>query len=347
MGGHVGSVRPRPWSGYSDVEVVEEVAMRKVVFNRYGSPEVLDVIESAEPRPESGQVRVRIHATTVTTAEAKMRRGEPRWGRPMIGVTKPRARYRTLGTEFAGVVDAVGHAVTQFREGDEVFGFAGWYIGANADYLCLPANASLQRKPAGIAFAEAAAAVDGATTALHFLRDRAGLRAGQRILIIGASGSIGTYAVQLAKRLGAEVTGVCGTSNVDLVRSLGADQVIDYRRESVRDVDERWDVVFDTVGVSSFAESKPALTNRGVFVPAVISIRSVADSIWTPLTGGQRLVGGVSMNKHEPLRYVAELLADDALRVVVDTTFPLESIREAHRLVDSGHKTGNVVIDVA
>jgi NADPH2:quinone reductase len=166
-------------------------------------------------------------------------------------------------------------------------------------------------------------------------------------LIIGASGSIGTYAVQLAKRLGAEVTGVCGTSNVDLVRALGADQVIDYRRESVRDVDERWDVVFDTVGVSSFAESKPVLTDRGVFVPAVISIRTVADSIWTPLTGGRRLVGGVSMNKHEPLQYVAGLLADDALRVVVDTTFPLESIREAHRLVDSGHKTGNVVIDVA
>lgn len=321
--------------------------MRKVVFERYGPPEVLDVIECDEPRPKSDEVRVRVHATTVTTAEAKMRRGEPRWGRPLIGVTKPRARYRTLGTEFAGVVDEVGNEVTRFRDGDEVFGFAGWYIGANADYLCLPANASLAPKPTATTFRQAAAAVDGATTALHFLRNRAKLRAGQRVLIIGASGSIGTYAVQLAKRLGAEVTGVCGTSNVDLVHSLGADHVIDYHHENVRNTSKRWDVVFDTVGASSFAESESVLTERGVFVPTVISIRSLFDGAWTPITGGRKLVGGVSMNKREPLRCVAELLADDALRVVIDDTFPMDRIRDAHRHVDTGHKTGNVVVDVA
>lgn len=321
--------------------------MRKVVFEQYGPPEVLDVIECDEPRPKSNEVRVRIHATTVTTAAAKMRRGEPRWMRPLTGVMKPRARYRTLGTEFAGVVDAVGHAVTRFREGDEVFGFAGWYIGANADHLCLPEDVSLAPKPTETPFRQAASAVDGATTALHFLRDRAKLRAGQRVLIVGASGSIGTYAVQLAKRLGAEVTGVCGTSNLDLVRSLGADQVIDYRYENVRDAGKRWDVVFDTVGVSSFAESESVLAERGVFVPTVISIRSLFEGVCTPLTGGKRLVGGVSMDKHEPLRYVAELLADDALRVVIDTTFPMDRIRDAHRLVDTGHKRGNVAIDVA
>lgn len=321
--------------------------MRKVLFERYGPPDVLDMIECDEPRPNPDQVRVRIHATTVTTAEAMMRRGEPRWMRPLIGVAKPRTRNRTLGTELAGVVDAVGHDVTRFDEGDEVFGFAGWHIGANADYLCLPEDASLARKPSNTPFRQAAATVDGATTALHFLRDRAKLRAGQRVLIIGASGSIGTYAVQLAKRLGAAVTGVYGPSNLELVRSLGADQVIDYHHEDVRDAGKKWDVVFDTVGASSFTESKSVLTKRGVFIPTVISMRSLVEGVWTPMTGGQRLVGGVSMNKHEPLRYLAELLADDALRVVIDTTFPLDRIRDAHRLVDTGHKTGNVAIDVA
>lgn len=320
--------------------------MRKVVFQRYGPPDVLDIIQCDEPRPRSDEIRVRIHSTTVTTAEANMRRGEPRWMRPVIGVTKPRARYQTLGTEFAGVVDAVGPAATRFREGDEVFGFAGRYIGANADYLCLPEDASVAPKPTGTPFRQAAAAVDGATTALHFLRDRAKLQAGQHVLVIGASGSIGTFAVQLARSFGAEVTGVCGPSNVDLVRSLGAHQVIDYRHENVGDDGQRWDVVFDTVGVSSFAESESVLTQSGVFIPTVISIRSLFEGVWTPITGGKRLIGGLSMNKRQPLRYVAELLADDALRVVIDTTFPLDRIRDAHRLVDTGHKTGNVVIDV-
>ncbi|MGI9657566.1 MAG: NAD(P)-dependent alcohol dehydrogenase, partial [Gaiellaceae bacterium] len=306
-----------------------------------------NLVERDAPTPRPNQVRVRIHATTVTTAEAKMRRGEPLWGRSVIGFSKPRKRYQTLGTELAGVVDAVGREVKRFREGDEVFGFAGWNIGANADYLCLPEGAALSSKPGNASFGEAAAAVDGATTALHFLRDRANLRAGQRVLIIGASGSIGTYAVQLAKRFGAQVTGVCGASNVPLVRSLGADEVIDYRNEDFREASDRWDVVLDTVGASSFAESKTVLAERGIFLPTVISIGSIFQGLWTPLARGKRLVGGMSMNKTEPLQFVTELIEDDALRIVIDRRFPLERIQEAHRLVDTGHKRGNVVIDVA
>jgi NADPH2:quinone reductase len=320
--------------------------MRKAVFRKFGPPEVLNVIECDAPTPKSNQVRIRIHATTVTAAEAAVRRGEPLWGRPMIGLTKPRKRYQTLGTELAGVVDAVGRAVKRFREGDEVFGFAGWNIGANADYLCLPEVASLSPKPSNKSFGQAAAAVDGATTALHFLRDRANLRAGQRVLIIGAAGSIGTYAVQLAKRFGAEVTGVCGTSNVTLVRSLGADEIIDYRNEDFREAGERWDVIFDTVGASSFAESKTVLVERGIFLPTVISIGSVFHGLWTPLARGKRLVGGMSANKDETLPFVTELIKDDALQIVVDRRFPLERIQQAHRLVDTGHKKGNVIIDV-
>ena len=321
--------------------------MRKVVFRKFGPPEVLHVIECDAPAPKPNQVRIRIHATTVTAAEAAMRRGEPLWGRPMIGFTKPRKRYQTLGTELAGVVDSVGREVKRFREGDEVFGFAGWNIGANADYFCLPEVASLSPKPSNKSFGQAAAAVDGATTALHFLRDRANLRAGQRVLIIGASGSIGTYAVQLAKRFGAEVTGVCGTSNVTLVRSLGADEVIDYRNEDFREAGERWDVIFDTVGASSFAESKTALVERGIYLPTVISLDSVFHGLSTPLARGKRLMGGMSVNKNETLQFVTELIKDDALQIVVDRSFPLERIQEAHRLVDTGHKKGNVIIDVS
>lgn len=227
-----------------------------------------------------------------------------------------------------------------------MFGFAGWNIGANADYLCLPEAAALSRKPSNTSFGQVAGAVDGATTALHFQRDRAKIRAGQRVLIIGASGSIGTCAVQFAKHFGAEVTGVCGTANVGLVRSLGADRVIDYRTENVHESAERWDVVFDTVGASSLAESQPVLAERGVFVAAVISITSIFQGLWTPFTRSRRLVGGVSMNKNEPLQFVTELLQDDALEIVIDRRFPLERIREAHRLVDTGHKKGNVIIDI-
>lgn len=321
--------------------------MRKAVFRQFGPPEVLSVVNGDAPTPKSNQIRIRIHATTVTAAEAAMRRGEPWWGRPMIGFRKPRKRVQTLGTELAGVVDAVGRDARRFREGDEVFGFAGWNIGANADYLCLPERASLAIKPRATPFGHAAAAVDGATTALHFLRDRAKLRAGQRVLIIGAAGSIGSYAVQLASHFGAEVTAVCSTSNATLVRSLGADEVIDYRNEDFRESTGRWDVILDAVGASSFPESEPVLARRGVFLPTVISLRGVAHGLRTRLGRGKRLIGGMSVNKSDTLPFVTDLLKDDALQIVVDSRFPLEQIQNAHRRVDTGHKTGNVIIDVA
>ena len=272
----------------------------------------------------------------------------------MIGVTKPRARYRTLGTEFAGVVDAVGHAVTQFREGDEVFGFAGWYIGANADYLCLPANASLQRKPAGIAFAEAAAAVDGATTALHFLRDRAGLRAGQRILIIGASGSVGTYAVQLAKRLGAEVTGVCGTSNVDLVRSLGADQVLDYTRSDFADGDEHHDLILDIGGRSSVSRLRRALTRDGTLVIVggedgnrfTGGVGRQARAMALSPFIGQRLTTFISTEHYGFIERLAEFLDAGTVVPVVVQRFELCDVPEAMRQLAAGKASGKIAINV-
>ncbi|MGE0791865.1 MAG: NAD(P)-dependent alcohol dehydrogenase [Sandaracinaceae bacterium] len=322
--------------------------MRKVVFRRFGGPEVLELVEAERPTPKRGEVRIRIVATTVTSAESAMRRGEPLWGRTIIGFTGPRRRFRTLGNELAGVIDAVGAGVTRFREGDEVFGFAGFRIGANADYLCLPATASLAPRPARLSFGDAAAAVDGSTTALFFLRDRAKLQPGQRVLVIGASGSIGTFAVQLARRLGAHVSGVCSDKNVELVRSLGAHRVIDYTQEDFTQLGERYDVVFDTVGKSSWAHSRRVLEPTGAFVPTVITVSNVLQRLWTPLFGGgPRVIGGMSVEKNDALRYVLELLDDDELRVVVDRRFPLEEVAAAHRIVDTGHKRGNIVIEVA
>jgi len=322
------------------------MTMRAAVFERFGGPEVLEVREVERPEPRPGEVLIRVRATTVTAAESAMRRGEPLWGRILIGFFRPRRRFRTLGTELAGEVAAVGRGVTRWREGDAVYGFAGFDIGANADFMVLPEDASLALKPQNLSFEDAAAAVDGPTTALFFLRDRARLRPGQRVLVIGASGSVGSYAVQLAKHLGAEVTGVCSGRNVELVRSLGADDVIDYTREDYARTGRTWDVIFDTVGASSFGHAQPALSSRGAFLPTAIDPINALQSLYTPWLGGKRVVGGMSVHKHDALVYVRDLLEREALRVVVDRRFALEDIVEAHRLVDTGRKRGNVPIRV-
>lgn len=321
--------------------------MKAVMYRRFGPPSVLRVCEIDPPTPRAREVRIRVHATTVTSAECAMRRGRPWWGRLLIGLLRPRRRFRILGTELAGVVDAVGSEITRFEVGERVFGFAGFRIGANAESMCLPESASLARMPDGLGFEEAAAAVDGASTALFFLRDRAGLSAGQSVLIVGASGSIGTYAVQLAKWLGAEVTGVCSTRNVDLVRSLGADHVIDYTRADPVGRRHAYDVVFDTVGACSFGASKPALRPSGVYMSTMISPGALWQQLWTRLVPGPRVLAGMSVEKTDALRLVGRLIEDGALQIVVDRRYPLERIAEAHRYVDTGRKRGNVVITVA
>lgn len=322
------------------------ISVKTVVYDRFGPPEVLRVVEGA-PRPSPGphDVIVRIHATTVTSAESAMRRGRPLWGRVIIGVFRPRRSMRTLGIELAGVIDEVGASVTRFAPGDEVFGFAGFSIGANAEYMRLSEHASLARKPTRATFGQAAAVVDGASTALYFLRDKAGVREGQRVLVVGASGSIGTYAVQLARRFGAHVTGVCGTANVELVRELGAHEVIDYTREDFTRRSEAWDVVFDTVGVSSFGRSRGVLTPRGCYV-ATTGLHNYLLAAWTRLRGGKRVITGMSVDKNAALPFIADLVDREALKIVIDRVYGIDDIVEAHRYVDSGRKRGNVVIEV-
>lgn len=319
--------------------------MRAAVHTRFGSPDVVRVVDSAVPVPGDNDVLIKVHATTVTSAESAMRRGEPLWGRVVIGLRRPRRKLRTLGMEIAGVVEAVGADVRRFEPGDEVFGFTGFAAGGHAEYARMPASGSLEAKPVGVAFGDAAAAVDGATTALFFLREKVGVRAGQRVLVNGASGSIGTYAVQLAKLFGAEVVGVCGPGNVELVESLGADRVIDYtRHDFTQDVDA-YDVVFDTVGKSSFRASRRALRAGGRYVPTT-GVANVFWGLWTAMRGGKKVVVGMSVRKNAALLAVKELLESGRLRIVVDRTYPLERIAEAHRYVDTGRKRGNVVVTV-
>ncbi|WP_394615072.1 NAD(P)-dependent alcohol dehydrogenase [Lentzea sp. JNUCC 0626] len=319
--------------------------MRAAVHTNFGPPDVVQVVEKPVPPVRPGDVLIKVHATTVTSAECAMRRGEPLWGRVILGLRRPRTRLRTLGLEVSGTVDEVGADVTEFSPGDEVFGFTGFSVGAHADYVRLPATASLSLKPSSLTFVEAAAAVDGATTALFFLRDKAKVRPGQHVLINGASGSIGTYAVQLAKHFGATVTAVCGPSNVDLVRSLGADHVIDYTCGDFTSGVGRYDVVFDTVTKSSFRAARRSLRPGGKYLPTTGLVNNLW-ALWTLLRGGKRVLVGMSVNKRAALPFISALLESGELRVIVDRTYPLAEIVAAHRHVDAGHKRGNVVVTV-
>nr|MDT0656473.1 NAD(P)-dependent alcohol dehydrogenase [Micromonospora sp. DSM 115978] len=321
--------------------------MRAAMFTAYGPPEVLTLANLPKPEPKGDQVQVRVRATTVTTAECGMRRGEPRWGRVIIGPFRPRAGVRVLGLEFAGDVTAVGPAVRRYRVGDRVFGFTGFSVGANAEYKCLSERASLTTMPPNVDYAQAAASVDGFTTAWHFLRQLAPVGPGQAVLVVGGSGSIGTYAVQLAKLAGARVHAVCSGRNAALVASLGAERVFDYTVEDFTSSGERYDVVFDTVGRSSFARCRPVLAPGGSYLPTTDLVTNNLLALGTAITRGPRVRTGMSVRKHAALADLHHLISADQLRIVIDRSYPLADIVEAHRYVDSGHKVGNVVITVA
>ncbi|MDI6100208.1 NAD(P)-dependent alcohol dehydrogenase [Actinoplanes sp. NEAU-A12] len=319
--------------------------MRAMVYDAYGPPEVLRPADLPTPSPRGDQVLVRVHATTVTSAESGMRQGMPRWGRVILGPVRPRKGVRVLGLEFAGDVVSTGPDARRIRAGDRVFGFTGFTLGANAEYLCLSERASLTILPEHVPYAEAAAAVDGFTTAWHFLHRLTRVGPGQKVLVIGASGSIGTYAVQMAARAGAIVHGVCSGRNVRLAESLGAARVFDYTAEDFTGSGERYDVVFDTVTRSTYAACRPVLAPHGVYLPTTGLINNVLE-LRTALTGGPRVRTGMSVRKHEALAELRDLLDRGELRVVIDRTYPLASLAEAHRHVDSGRKTGNVVVTV-
>jgi NADPH2:quinone reductase len=322
--------------------------MRAVVYRAYGGPEVLELEDIRKPVPRDHEVRVKVFATTATAACGLMRRADNLTARLVLGLRRPRARFRVMGIELAGVVDRVGCKVSRFREGDSVFGFAGFSAGAYAEYVCISERGSLSRMPHRLTYEEAVSLVDGPTTALYFLRDRARIRPGDRVLIIGASGSIGTAAVQLARHFGAEVTAVCSGANAALVTSLGAHHVIDYTEQDFTTSDRRWDVVFDTVGKSSFSRCKRVLTDGGRYLVTVGPLLALyLRDAWSRLFGKKKLMFGMSVDKHEGLRLVSTLVESGQLRPVVDRRYALDEIAEAHRYVDTGRKKGNVVIQVA
>ncbi|HXV42241.1 MAG TPA: NAD(P)-dependent alcohol dehydrogenase [Anaerolineae bacterium] len=323
--------------------------MKAIVYKKYGSPDVLELQEVAKPTPKDNEVLVKVAATTVTAGDSRMRSFTvplSYWlpARIALGFRKPKRAI--LGMELAGEVEAVGKDVKQFKAGDQVFASTFEHgLGGYAEYKCLPEDGLLALRPANLACEEATTLPIGGRTALYFLRE-ANIQRGQKVLIYGASGSVGTFAVQLAKYFGAEVTGVCSTTNLELVKSLGADKVIDYTQEDFTKNGETYDVIFDTVGKSSYSDCLRSLKKDGTYLQAVAAPGISLRMRWTSMTSSRKLVGGGPPPKSEDLVFLQELIEAGKIKPVIDRCYPLEQIVEAHRYVDKGHKKGNVVITV-
>ena len=322
--------------------------MRAVVWTKYGSADGLLLREVAKPTPKSNEVLIRVYATTVTAGDCELRSFKlPLWLRlPVrlwLGLRNP--RNIILGQEVAGEIEAIGQDVTRFRKGDQVFGWTGLHLGGYAEYLCLPEKGMLATKPANMTYEEAAAVPVGGLEALHFVR-RANIRSGQTVLINGAGGSIGTIAVQLAKSFGAEVTAVDSTEKLDMLRSLGADQVIDYTQADLTKSGQTYDVIFDVVGKSSFSGSLKSLKPYGRYLLGNPGLSQMFRAWWTTMAGSKQVLLRTGQPTVEDLIFLKGLIERGKIKAVIDRRYPLAQVAEAHRYVDAGHKKGNVVITV-
>ncbi len=320
--------------------------MKAIVCTMYGPPEVLQLKEVEKPVPTNNEVLVKIYATTVSIADSRVRGFRVPWSfwipaRIALGLRKPKKAI--LGGVFAGEIETIGKSVNRFKQGDKVFAFIGHNFGAYAEYICISENECLALKPTNLNYEEAAAIPWGGATALHFLR-KAGIRQGQKVLIYGASGAIGTSAVQLAANFGAEVTGVCSISNLDLVKSLGAAGVIDYTAEDFSKTGEKYDVIFDTVGKASVRGCIQSLKKNGMYIHAVAAPLVTFRVKFSLIFSNKKFTGGSFFPKAVDLIYLKELVEAGKLKPVIDRSYSLEEIVEAHRYVDKGHKKGNVVI---
>ncbi len=316
--------------------------MKAIVYTKFGPPEVLHFQEVEKSAPKANEVLIKIVATTVVKEDPDWR-ASPGFN----GILKP--RHPILGQELAGEVEATGKDVTRFKPGDQVFGFD--MFGAYAEYKCMHENGALAIKPVNLSYEEAASVPNGALTALPFLRDKAKIQSGQTVLIYGASGSVGSAAVQLARYYGAKVTGVCSTANLEWVKSLGADQMIDYTQEDFTENGKTYDIIFDTVGKRSFSECKGSLSDEGIYLATVPTPVMMLRALWTAKRGGKKVkfvAAGLrsAREKIKDLVFLTELIEAGKIKAVIDRCYPLEQIAEAHRYVEKGHKKGNVVITV-
>ncbi len=321
--------------------------MRAAVYRKYGPPAVVTIETVAKPAPKPNEVLIKIHATTVSSGDWRARAllMPPGFGplaRPVFGFFGP--RQRILGTELAGEIEAVGEGVTKFKVGDHVFAYPSLAMGAHAEYRTMPEDGRVALKPANLSFAEAAALCFGGVTALYYLRDRARIRSGETVLVIGASGAVGSAAVQLAKHFGAEVTGVCSAANLDLVRTIGADQVIDYAKDNWTQTGDAYDIICDTIGVTSFAECRNALKTDGRLLLIAAGLLQVLAA--GPKPDGKRVFAGPGNDTLEHMLILKELAEAGVFRPVIDQCFPLESIVDAHARVDTGRKKGSIVVGV-
>lgn len=315
--------------------------MKAAIYTSYGEPEVVNLMDLPKPTAKDHEVVVKVNAATVTSGDWRMRAGVPFAIRIYNGLFK--LKRTVLGHEFSGVVDRVGAQVTRFKVGDPVFGTTGEGAGAHAEFVAVPADGIIALKPDAIPDEKAAALPVGALTALYFLQ-QADVRKGQKVLIYGASGSVGTFAVQLAKHFGGEVTAVCSGANAELVRSLGADQVIDYQKEDFTQKKDSYDVVFDAVGKASFRKSQNALKPRGIYLTVAMDLNLIFQSILTSLTKRYNLISAVSKPTLDDFRIIIDLAEQGSLSPVIDRTYRLSEIQQAHRHAETGHKKGNLVL---
>jgi NADPH:quinone reductase-like Zn-dependent oxidoreductase len=324
----------------------EGCQMKAVVYEHYGSPDVLELKELPKPTPKDREVLIKVHTTTVTAGDWRARtlqlpKGFGPLGRLVFGIRRP--RQPILGSELSGEIEAIGKGVSQFRVGDQVFAFTGASFGCYAEYRCMREDGAVALKPANLTHEEAAALSFGGTTALRFLQ-RGQIRSGDQVLINGASGAVGSAAVQLAKHFGAAVTGVCSTSNLALVKSIGADEVIDYTAEDFTQNGKTYDIIVDTVGTAPFSRSERSLKEGGRLLLVLATLPEMLQIPWRSMTSKRKVIAAPVGGRAEDLRFLATLAQSGELRPVIDRRYPIERIAEAHRYVDAGHKKGNVVI---
>jgi NADPH:quinone reductase-like Zn-dependent oxidoreductase len=317
--------------------------MKAVVYTQYGPPEVLQLKEVEKPAPKNNEILVRVKATAVNSGDWRLRRADPFGVRLFFGLTKP--KLKILGGVFSGVVEATGKDVTRFRIGDEVFGSTDMKFGAYAEYKCFPETGSFALKPTRMTHAEAAVIPFGGATALYFLK-KANILSGQKVLINGASGAVGSAAVQIAKSFGAVVTGVCSAANIDLVRSIGADHVIAYDVEDFSKSGESYDVIYDTVNKLSVSGSLSSLTKNGTLILGAAGLPEMMQGLWASMTKGKRVLTGVISQTAEDISFLKKLIEEGKLRAVIDRSYSLGQLAEAHTYAEKGHKKGNLSVAI-